>query len=74
VGVDDDRVPDQTSNVVVGTGALILLFRLDETLLGLVDLGMGFHLRHICQCDIYDPTRSMARAVVCRQWRQGLGS
>jgi len=43
VGVDDDRVPYQTGDVVIGTSALILLFCLDQTLLGRVDLGMRFH-------------------------------
>jgi hypothetical protein len=52
VGIDDDGVPDQASDVVIGAGALVLLLRFDETLLGRVDLGMSFHLRHICQCDI----------------------
>jgi hypothetical protein len=44
--IDDDGVPDQSGDVVIGSGALILLFCLDETLLGRVDLGIGFHLRH----------------------------
>ena len=61
MGVNNGRVSNQASYVVVSAGALILLFGLYQAPANGVENRICFRLCHVCHSDICRPDKSSAR-------------